>query len=816
MAISKPNPPKRRNAAITAACCLVLVSQAFGQPAKNLATVEQNRRSAAISEAQELLRKGDQAYEAARYNDAVEAYAGARELIPNAPISAELRAAATERYAQASVEKARGLSRKGDVVGAKTAVDKVLAEDVAPKNVDALAFRAQLDDPIRTNPALTKEHAKDIDAVRRLLYTAQGAYDLGNYDAAKTSYERVIRIDPNNSAARRGLEQIAGGKSSYFRAAYDHTRAEMLSQVAAQWETQVPATDLDLSPLNASNNLDDANTISVASKLDRIIIPTVALDQVSLAEALDFLRVRAAENDTLETDPTRKGVNFTVNLGAPNSPAAQKINALRFNLQLSQVPLAGVLKYLTELTQTTYTVDDFSVIISAIGTASEEFVTRTYRVPPDFISNLSTGAGGTDTAKTSASPFDDAPATTGLITVRLSAQAALAKQGVAFPPGASASYTPATNTLRVVNSVINQDFVAQIVESVTKTEPVMVIVRVTMIETQKTNLTELGFDWILDSTGNSLSFGGGTRGNGGNLSDLAAGSGPLKSPITAGNHSGNEAISGNAIDAQIGNSFGGRQETQRAPRIFDLKGAIDNRSAELLVRGLNQKRGTDLLASPSVTTRSGQASSIQVVREFMYATEYEPPQLPNDTSGTEGTSSITTFSGGVVTGFARSVPQPSVAVTPANPSAFKKRDVGVTLDVLPVADPDKNFIDVTITPTITDFDGYVNYGSPINTSRSGPFGSVKLELTANRILMPVFSKKSINTTIRIADGATIVIGGLLRENVQNVEDKTPILGDIPIVGRLFQSQARQSISTAIVFLVNVELIDPTGRPYRKK
>jgi general secretion pathway protein D len=52
--------------------------------------------------------------------------------------------------------------------------------------------------------------------------------------------------------------------------------------------------------------------------------------------------------------------------------------------------------------------------------------------------------------------------------------------------------------------------------------------------------------------------------------------------------------------------------------------------------------------------------------------------------------------------------------------------------------------------------------------------------------------------------------------VQNVEDKTPILGSLPILGRLFQSKASQSTSTAIIFFVNVELMDPTGRPYRER
>jgi general secretion pathway protein D len=89
-------------------------------------------------------------------------------------------------------------------------------------------------------------------------------------------------------------------------------------------------------------------------------------------------------------------------------------------------------------------------------------------------------------------------------------------------------------------------------------------------------------------------------------------------------------------------------------------------------------------------------------------------------------------------------------------------------------------------------------------------------VTENAILMPVFSKQSVSTNVDIADGSTIVLGGLMQERVENIEDKTPILGSLPLVGRFFQSKARQNTSTAIIFLVNVELMDPTGRLYRDR
>jgi general secretion pathway protein D len=814
----KPIKPFRGRAALLATACLIVPILA-GEPRGNFrgTTAEVSSRGGAMEEAQELLRKGDEAYTAGRYGEASEAYAGARDLIPEDPGSTELRAAATERYAQAAVEHARALSRSGDVAAAKAAVDKVLNPAVAPKNPAALTMRAQLDDPIRTNPALTIEHTKNVDSVRRLLYTAEGAYNLGKYDQAKSSYQAVIRLDPTNTAARRGMEQVEVAKGHYQEAAYDHTRAEMLGQVDKEWELQVPTFDLEASLSDSLSGQSEANRVSVRNKLDRIIIPKISLDQASLNEALDFLRLRASENDPFETDPAHKGVNFTVNLGPQDSPTATKVRAARFDLQLTNVPLSQILKYITDVTHTSFTTDDFSVIITPAGAGSDALVTRTYRVPPDFISSLS--AGGTESAA-AADPFSEAPAAGGHLAARMSVKDALTKQGVVFPEGASASYM--SGFLRVVNTETNLDYISQIIEALTKTEPVMVSVKVTMIKVEKTHLEELGFDWLLDNIGfggegyipgtSPLNLSGGTVGNGDSLDDIALPPDVLaRNPITSGNRSGDSAISDNSIDNVI-NEANGRQTSNRAPGIMSggFTG-ISDATLQVLMRGLDQKKGTDVLAQPSTITRSGQSSSIKLVREFIYATEYEPPEVPNDSGG--GEIIVVGAGGGVIAGGGGGG---TGAVTPATPTAFTTRDVGITMEVLPVVDANKRFVNVTLNPTFSDFDGFVNYGSPINSTQQGALGTSTVELTKNAIVQPVFSKQTFSTSVDVADGATVVVGSMLQETVQNVEDQVPILGSVPLVGRLFQSQAKKPTSTAILFLVNVELMDPTGRRYRDR
>ncbi|HEY8962685.1 MAG TPA: Amuc_1098 family type IV pilus outer membrane protein [Luteolibacter sp.] len=784
--------PTCGRAALLATACLIAPLYA-GDPA-SLSDRELAKRYQGVEEAQELLKKGDEAYRNERYAEAIEAFSGARESLPDAPATIELRQAATERFATASIQRGRELVRKGDLAGARKLVDAVLAPGVAPDHVDARCFRDQLDDPIRTNPALTAEHGKKVDDVRRTLYTAEGAFNLGKYDEAKSHYEKVLRIDPTNAAARRGMERIASAKSDYQKAAYDHTRAEMLSQVEGAWELTVPPAVPVIPALTTETAA--AGSIPISVKLDKIILPQVDLEQVSIDEALDYLRAKSVELDTLELDPARKGVNIAFTLrGGPDEELEKKVLARRFNLRLRNVPLSQILRYINDQTHTVYSTDDFSVIVRPVGTGGAEMVSRTFRVPADF---LATAGSATATAPAATDPFAEKPEGTGLLSKRRGVVEIFKEQGVTFPEGASASLNAATNTLMVRNTAANVDIIAQIVEASAHTEPVQVVVRVTAIKTEEHRLEELGFDWLLDGFGatNNVTVSGGTQGNGGDLGDIPIPPTVLaRRPVTAGNRSGDEAISRSAIDDLIaisGTGSGLGNTKHRAPGALTVSGTVNSSDFQMIMRGLNQKKGVDLMAQPSVVTRSGQAATVSVVREFIYPTEYEPPELPNRFfSGSDG----------------------SFPVTPATPTAFEKRDVGIILEVMPTVSADKRFVEIELNPSLTDFDGFVNFGSPINTIGPDEDGELgRREITRNAILMPVFSAQRVKTNLTVADGSTVVIGGMIQEKIENVEDKTPLLGDLPVVGRLFQSKAVAPVKKAVIFLVNVQLLDPSGHP----
>ena len=69
------------------------------------------------------------------------------------------------------------------------------------------------------------------------------------------------------------LERVASAKSDYYRAAYDHTRAELLGQVDAAWELSVPADAPVLADDVFGAGKETAGVAYITEKLKTIIIP---------------------------------------------------------------------------------------------------------------------------------------------------------------------------------------------------------------------------------------------------------------------------------------------------------------------------------------------------------------------------------------------------------------------------------------------------------------------------------------------------------------------------------------------------------------
>ena len=102
-------------------------------------------------------------------------------------------------------------------------------------------------------------------------------------------------------------------------------------------------------------------------------------------------------------------------------------------------------------------------------------------------------------------------------------------------------------------------------------------------------------------------------------------------------------------------------------------------------------------------------------------------------------------------------------------------------------------VKLTVTPQI-------NEGNAVKLVINQEVSSVVGPITATATDL-ITSKRQIQTTVLVEDGDTIVLGGLIDDDVQEIEKKIPILGDIPLIGRLFKSTSTsRSKRNLIVFM----------------
>ena len=817
------------NRTMFALAALVVSPMAHGQ---DLVGQELVRRQEAVRSADALLLEGRKAYEEADYETAVQKYKAALDTLPFGSATSDRRAVAKQHLQDGSVALSQQYRRTGKYDEARNLLEDVDAAD--PGNAAAQEGLEYLDDPIRTNPSLSDEHSQNIDKVRRYLYKGNGYYDLGLYDKAEEEFKNAIRIDPYNKAARRWLEKCSAIKSDYYRAAFDQTRARMLMEVDQAWELAVP-------PVNDDNNItidgpgEVSRSVSIAAKLQQIVIPVVDFSNTTVEEAIDFLRIRSIELDLGTLDEKEKGVNFVVRkpkvvdvaddsldaegglLGDAVDPSAVTID----KLYLTNVPLQVALQYICDKAKLRYKVDEYAVtLLPLTSDETDDIVTRRWSVPPTFENFLDSG-GGSDGAAGDADPFATEETGGGKgIKPRKPVQELLREQGVVFIDGTSASLLTGSGTLVVRNTPTQLELIDAIVEAAGKETPRQIRVLTKFVEVSQENSDELGFDWIATpfGVGSDYFLGGGTVGSGAartnadfinpvartSIPGIPASQNQEVSGIaTAGLRSGATAVNRNSIDAILNNPQRTAQSSRVAPGILSMTGLFNSGQVQMIMRGLAQKKGADIMTAPSVVARPGQNATIEIIREFIYPTEYEPPELPNQVGGNIGGGQAGVGLGSSGGGF---------PVTPATPTSFDTKKTGVTLEVEPQVGANDNVIDLRFSPSVVEFEGFVNYGSPITSPASDALGNpVQIVITENRIEQPVFSVRRVTTGLTIYDGYTVAVGGLMREDVQSIEDKVPILGDLPFVGRLFQSKADNHIKSNLIIFVTAEIIDATGR-----
>lgn len=794
------------------------------------------------------------------WKSALDSYAAAIATLGNhrAPFSELTRERAQVGFDRVSVKLAEQRIQEGRYKGNADAAEEILTDALSrnPDNLEARKLVEKLHTPGYFNKTITPAFREQIEEVKRLLSEAQGFYDTARFDLAFKRTDQVLLIDRHNSAARKLQEQINAAVRNFSRDSYNEARSRAFRRVDEAWASPVrkfSATE-NAQPLNQAKQ--QTRSDKLREKLSKIIIPEVKFAGETIESVASQLQELSKKHDN-SADDTR-GVAFVVQVdsgagaAAPAAAAAANVFGLNAPAPAAAAPAAGgggggaitfhiptptplnvILDTACQMAGVKPVVEEFFVKIVSGSSSGEKMEMRRWKVSPQFLTNTARvnqdagmGGGGLG-ALGGGAPAAAAPRGRGGPDAK---EILSTRYSVPFPEGSTAIYNSANFTLAVYNERKNLDIIDEVVQAADTPTPSQIEIEAKFIEFSQQNLEELSFDWLLGQSNIPGSYStfmsGGTTGSartGSNLADYPFIVGPGYAntnapvgvyPVTGGNRSGSLAISANAIDSLLNGVQGARGVM--APAAFSIAGAFTDPQFQLIVRAMSQKKGIDLLSSPRVTCRNGATASIKITREFRYPTSFAPPQIPGTIGGGVG-------GGGGGAGVGNQGAQGgalSAPVTPANPENFEVRNTGVILEVVqPQIQADNFTVDMELKPKVTEFEGFINYGSPIKaiatrTINIGVGGAdpVAVTLTDNIMNQPIFSVREVETSVSIMDGHTVALGGLIREDIQTVNDGTPILKSIPIVGRLFQSKIDQHIKKNLVIFVTMRLIDAAGQP----
>lgn len=782
---------------------------------------ETARRQMALRDAMQQVQEARTAYTEKKYSQAVEHYRNALAVIPKAPATEKQQTFIKDSLSDALIATAMDYRAVGRADEAISFLKEAM--QLSPSNERARQELVRTEDPERTNPALTPQHIGNVEEVNRLLELGYGYLELGAYDRAISSYEAALRIDAYNTAARRGMETAQKRRSEYLKATHDSYRARALSDVDRLWEEQAPAdTEMAMPAEGQGVVVDDAEAESrIGSSLNELVLPQVTFDDAPVTDVIEALQAQIRRFEASGASSAGRPVNLTANFGTPDSQGYKDIMSRRVNLNLSDVSLRQVLDALVRQLGVTYYVTPLGVELAYSGRDFGPMVERIYTVSPHF---FDAEVGGDD------DDDDDFSSSSSRIVVkRVNPVQALKGMGISFPEGSNARYDAASRQLTVRNTPFNQEEIAGLLSVPLDAPSRSVVLNIMAMEVNENDLKELGFEWLINlnlgtpfmyAAGGPLTTAalagwplGGNK-NAQNRADAPVGS------MTEGLRSGGQAIAADNMERLI--ATGGvsaynaaNMASSKAPGILSLRGIWNEGDVSMIMRGLSQKKGADILYNPRLVFTPGAEQQVTFtnVREMFYPETYSEPQI--------ATMSINLGNNNNNNGNNNN--GRSTVATAAHPEEFTRfgmseDSVGGIGAVVQVHDAqvaqDGQLVTLALTVTLNDFEGFINWGSPIKsvmTTDSGKQGFAYVTLTENHILKPIFKRHMENTKVSVAPGSVIVMGGLQESRSVKFEDKLPILGDLPLVGRLFRSEGSEKVRKAFLFFVKVDVVDPTGR-----
>lgn len=200
-------------------------------------------------------------------------------------------------------------------------------------------------------------------------------------------------------------------------------------------------------------------------------------------------------------------------------------------------------------------------------------------------------------------------------------------------------------------------------------------------------------------------------------------------------------------------------------------GTLDFSQFQAVLRMINDRSDTNILSTPRITTLNNQKATIKVVQKIMLQKTQESVQTAD-------------------------------VITVEFEEDADAREIGVVLTVIPHVNESGDIV-INLIPEV---------------SSDLTFTELEVSGADNTVAM-TYNTREANTQVRVKDGETIFIGGLIKDQVIDTSSRLPFLGDIfgdiPFLGRAFKYDGQEIDKTEIVFFITVHLVQDGLESIRK-
>ena len=294
--------------------------------------------------------------------------------------------------------------------------------------------------------------------------------------------------------------------------------------------------------------------------------------------------------------------------------------------------------------------------------------------------------------------------------------------------------------------------------------------------------------------GGAGNFGGGT--SAGNTSGTAG---------TTGSNTSGSAVTDYLVNPFLDHSLGNRTPLVVGTAAGGLRNFTSNLGIPLTQNSASQIVPFNGVAGAGATFGLAFLSDLEM---YLFLTAAQGDARNNIVQAPK----ITTFNGASATivnqtqtnfiaSLTPSVSAGAVAFTPQ----IQQLPDGVQLTVTPVVSADRRYVRLSLAPQFTAVTDLVSQAFPGAAVGGGGFGGGATALTS-LVQLPTITVTSINTTVTVPDGGTVLLGGVKRLREQRLEYGVPVLAKTPMINRLFRNIGIGRRTDSLMLMVTPRII----------